>query len=233
MSALETVAEPTHRLDRVAGFTELRSQALHVHVDGASLDIGRGIPDRLEQMRSTLHAPPALGKNEQQFVLRRREVDQPVLDRHAMLGAIYSNWPNSKDISWPDAAGAETAQDGADAEHELLRAERLGEVIVRAEREATNAILLFAARREHEHRDIARCRIGAKLIEDVIARGARQHEIEDDERRALLSSGDQGVRPGRRGGDAVARLHEVVGDEGDDVRLVIDDEHALAGTSIR
>ena len=37
------------------------------------------------------------------------------------------------------------------------------------------------------------------------------------------------VGSGGRGGDAVAGFDEVIGDEGDDVRLVVDDEHALAG----
>ena len=37
------------------------------------------------------------------------------------------------------------------------------------------------------------------------------------------------VGAGRRGGDAVAGFDEVVRDERDDVRLVVDDEDALAG----
>ena len=37
------------------------------------------------------------------------------------------------------------------------------------------------------------------------------------------------VRPGGRRRDAIAGFDEVVGDEGDDVRLVVDDEDALAG----
>ena len=61
----------------------------------------------------------------------------------------------------------------ADAKHELLRAERLRQIIVGAERQSANAVLLFLARREHEHRDVARRVVGAQLLEDVVARTCR------------------------------------------------------------
>ena len=104
-----------------------------------------------------------------------------------------------------DAARAEAAQDRADAQHELLRAERLREVVVGAEREAANAIRLFAARGEHEHRDVARGRLRAKLLEHVVARGARQHEIEHDERRDVpVARRSSASGPDRRRRDTVA-----------------------------
>ena len=78
-------------------------------------------------------------------------------------------------------------KDRADAQHELLRAERLRQIVVGAERESANAVLLFATRGEHEHRHVARRVVGAKLLEHLVARRAGQHEIEHDERRALLS----------------------------------------------
>src|SRR5689334_23485134 len=47
VSALETVAESPHGLDQIAGFAELRAQALYVHVDRARLNVGGGFPHRL------------------------------------------------------------------------------------------------------------------------------------------------------------------------------------------
>ena len=80
MSSAQPVAEAAHGLDQVAGRTELRAQPLHVHVDGARLDVGRGFPHRLEQVRARLHAAAPLGEREQQLVLGRRELDRRSVD---------------------------------------------------------------------------------------------------------------------------------------------------------
>ena len=126
-------------------------------------------------------------------------------------------------------AGRHAAQNRADAQHELLRAERLREVVVGAECESSNAVRLFAPRGEHEHRDVARRRGVAQLLEHVVARRARQHEVEHDERGPFLSRGRQRVGSGGGSGNPIARFDEMVRDQRDDVRLIVDDENALAG----
>ena len=146
-----------------------------------------------------------------------------------MLVAVDRDRADGEDVGRAGAAGAQAAQDRADAQHELLRAERLREIVVGAEREAANAVVLFAARREHEHRHVARRRLRAKLLEHVVARRAGQHEIEDDERGRSCRAAVERVGSGGRRRDAIAGFDEVVRDERDDVRFVVDDEHALAG----
>jgi hypothetical protein len=68
------------------------------------------------------------------------------------------------------AARAEAAKDGAHPEHQLLRAERLGEVVVRTEREPLDAIGFLATRREHQNGDVA-CRVvRAQLVDHLVPR---------------------------------------------------------------
>ena len=102
------------------------------------------------------------------------------------------------DVGRPDAAGAHPTENRADAKHEFLRAERLGEVIVGAERESANAVLFFAARREHEDGHVARRLVRPQLLEHVVARRAGQHEVEHDQRGTLLPSGGQRLGSGGR-----------------------------------
>ena len=116
-----------------------------------------------------------------------------------------------------------------DPEHELLRAERLGDVIVGAEREAANAIDLFLARREHHDGDAAGRVVALQFFEDFEPRHAGQHEIEHDQRRVFTARDRQRVRTRRRRRHAVSGLREMVDDERDDIGLVVHDEHALAG----
>src|ERR1051325_8576317 len=133
-------------------------------------------------MRTTLHASTPLRKDEQQLVFGWCEVDQPPVARYAMLRAVDRDRAEGENVGGPDTARAEPAENRADAEHELLRTEGLREIIIGAERQAPNAILFFAACGEHEHRDVARGRLGTQLLEDVVARRAGQHQVEDDER---------------------------------------------------
>ena len=123
--------------------------------------------------------------------------------------------------------GTHASQDRADPQHQLLRAEGLREVVIGAEREAADAIRLFAARGEHEYRDIARGVVTAQLLEHVEPGQPGEHQVEDDDRGAFLPRETECVLAVRGGGDAVAGFREVVRDEGDNVRLIVDDKDAL------
>ena len=103
--------------------------------------------------------------------------------------------PIGEDVRRSGAARAQSPQDRADAQHELLRAERLREVVVGAERQASNAVGLFAASGEHEDGHLARRGLGAQLLENVVARRTGQHEVEDDERGALLPAASSASGP--------------------------------------
>jgi len=124
-------------------------------------------------------------------------------------------------------AGAHPAQDRGDPEHELLRAERLREVIVRAEFQSADAVGFVLACGQHQDRHAGRVRILPQASEDVEAAHPGEHQVEHDESWALAFREREGIGAGRGGRDAILRLGQMVDDERDDVRLVIDDQNAF------
>ena len=84
------------------------------------------------------------------------------------------------------------------------------------------------ARGEQEDGDVLAGFVGAELVEHFEARHARQHEVEDDQRRSVLLREAEcvGTVAGRRNPEA--GLGEVIDDECDDIRLVVDDEDAFS-----
>lgn len=65
MPGVYPVAESSHGFDHLSGHAELHTQSLNVHVDGASLDVGSRVPNRLQQMCSGLYAPARLSESQQ------------------------------------------------------------------------------------------------------------------------------------------------------------------------
>ncbi len=153
------------------------------------------------------------------------------VDPHAMRRAIDLDRADRERIARRGAGSRETSQNRAHPQHELLRAEWLGEIVVGAEREAADAVRLLASRREHQHCHLSRALGRTQMLEHLEPGHPRQHEVEHYDRRALLARGLQRLGPGRCGGHAVAALREMVRDESDDVLLVVDHEHALSAGS--
>ena len=65
--------------------------------------------------------------------------------------------------------------EGAHAHDELADAERLDDVVVGADLEAEDAVVLVAARREHQHGDVREDRVGAQRAAHLHAGHVRQH----------------------------------------------------------
>ena len=122
------------------------------------------------------------------------------------------------------------AQDRADAQGELARAERLDDVVVGADLETGDPVLLLAARGEHDDGQVGA--LGPQPSADLEAVDAGQHEVEDDE------VGRRGRRD-REGGQAVGRVRglepvatQVAEDDLGHGEVVVDDEHAGHGPSV-
>ena len=122
---------------------------------------------------------------------------------------------------WLDAA-----QDGLDADHQLGRAEGLGQVVVGALLEADDALGQGAARGQHQHRHVA---IGAEQAHDLEAVDLGQHQVEHDEGRVLGTRLAQGLAAVVGGDDAEALAFEVGAHEGHDLAVVVDDEDGPGG----
>src|SRR5689334_3197124 len=230
---LETIAESAHRFYQTAGGAELGAEPLHMHVDGACLNVGRGLPHRLEEMAARLHAAAPLREHQEQPVLSRCEVDRSAVDEHAMFAAIDVYRSNREHVGSDGRPRSHSPQNRTDAQHEFLRTEWFREIVVRAEGKATHTIRFFHARGEHEDADTQRRLRRAQLLENLVPRDVGKHQIEDDEHRLLASSSVEGVGTRRGRGDTIASLGEVIHDEGDDVRFVVNNQDALASWSRR
>ena len=120
-------------------------------------------------------------------------------------------------------AGA--AQHGADARDQLLEAERLGDVVVAAQREAADLVLGGVARGEEDDRDLRAA--GAEPACDLEALHVGQHDVEHHQLRLERRCGGERL-PARRGGlDLEALEAQRHREHVEDVRLVVDDEDAV------
>ena len=72
-----------------------------------------------------------------------------------------------------------------DAQHEFLRAEGFGEVVVGAGFEALDAVLGLRPRGEHDDRGVGGAWVAAEFPENRVAVAAWQHEVEKNQVRPL------------------------------------------------
>src|SRR5688500_4190999 len=144
-----------------------------------------------------------------------------------MLGPVDGDLADIDDIvSQRPRSGAPEYR--LDPQHKLSGTERFRQVIVGAKREPAKAIGLVTPCREHKHRYLARCLVSSQRLEHIEPRKAGEHEIEYDQRRELTLGLFQRFAP--MGGCRYLKsgLCQVIGDERDDIRLIVDDEDSLA-----
>src|SRR5262249_54969265 len=129
LSPLQPVAHFAHGQD-VPG-AEFAPQLGNVRVNGAA-DDGLGVaPDFAHQLEAGGDGALAVGEGDEEVVLLRREVDALAAPKYGVRGAV--------ELEVVDALGAlasGAAQQCLDARQQLEKAERLRQVIVRAELEA-------------------------------------------------------------------------------------------------
>src|SRR5215469_12008341 len=191
-SVIATQAEPVppaeHRRDDLrAGRIglNLAPQVLYVRVDGALIALELITPYPVDQLESRIHPAGHGCQGHEDAPLGRRQVDARA--PHPRLTPWFVKHEHSLAIS--DRALhiglAAPAQDCLHPQHELSRAERLGDVVVCAELETPDPVLLGALRGQQENRRPAR---GPYLARDRLARYVRQPEVQDNK----IGSGRRG-----------------------------------------
>ena len=114
-------------------------------------------------------------------------------------------------------------QERLDAAHQLAQAERLGQVVVRAQLEADDLVHLLVARRQEQHRRlVARAAQPAQHLEAV---HARQAHVEDHEIGRAVRRDLEAFLAVARDGHLVALLLERVLDAPRDGVFVLDDQN--------
>jgi hypothetical protein len=117
---------------------------------------------------------------------------------------------------------------GLDAGHQLARRERFDDVIISACAESGEPVGFLAARGEEDHGGVI-SRQGADATHDLDPVEARQHDVEDHQRRSTLARLLERARPVAGDGGLVARARQVAGHDLRDRRLVLDNEHGNSG----
>ena len=179
---------------------EFLAQALHVGVERAAVGGVAVAPDGAQQVVAVLGFSGALAEEEQQLELGGGEFDRFVVEVELERVLVEAE----RAVGEIDRAGRgfRAFEDGLDPQHEFLRAEGLGEVVVGPGFESLDAVLGLGAGGEHDDRDVDGAGVAAEVAEDGVAVPPGQHEVEHDQVRAL-AQGDL------RACDAVVRLEDL------------------------
>src|SRR5438270_9454825 len=228
----EPVPDPVHReeMARLAGIRlELSADVLHVRVDRAFVRLECDAVHRVEELRPREHAARLAGERRDELELGGGELDVAVPDPHAHARYIERNVASADDVT----ALRGTLRPPEHRPHpgdELLRRERLRDVVVRAELQADELVALLVAPAEDEDRDR---RVATEGPRDVEAIELRQAEVQHDEIGMLRACARERLRPIGGARDRESRVLEVVPGELDDLRLVVDDEDRLHARMLR
>src|SRR4051794_39103048 len=225
----EAVAHAVHRLDvarrRRVGL-DLAAEVLDVRVHRALVALVVVALDSVDQLEARVHAPGRLGQRDEQAPLRRGQVHALGVDRHLVAVEIEAQAPAVEAARRArvrlDALGA--AQQRAHAGDELARAEGLGHVVVGAEVQAADALVLAGAGAQHEDRD---GRLGADRRADLLAGQVGEHPVEHDQGRAHVARHRETVAPADRGEHLVALTLQVAAGDIVDRGLVVDNQDAF------
>src|SRR5262249_44012769 len=122
-----------------------------------------------------------------------------------------------------------TRQLSLDAPAQLLRAERLRDVVVRADLKASIDVGVLTTRSEQDHPHVGSPRIGAQVPQDLKSTEFRHHHVENAEIRAFCLSQHETRLAVRRGDHPVAVVFQAEADDVEDVLFVVDYEYSLGG----
>ena len=120
------------------------------------------------------------------------------------------------------------AEDGLDAGDEVAHGEGFGDVVVGAEAEAGDHVVVGVAGGEEDDGDVGGLRVGFEAPGHLESVEVVHHDVEEDE----VVGGDaprEGAEGVGRGVDAVAFEGEVVADAFADGFFVVDDEYSRRG----
>src|SRR5688500_16424611 len=113
-------------------------------------------------------------------------------------------------------------------QHHLGRTEWFGQIVIGAQRQSADTVGLFASSGQHEHRHVSGRLVAAQPFQNVESRHPGQHQVEDEKRGNLTARLLESIGSAGRSRHPESRFREVVGDERNDMRLIIDYEDSLA-----
>jgi hypothetical protein len=204
---------------------ELEPEVADRHPQEVDVRVVAGAPDCRQHLSMGDELAGMLDEVGEQSELRRR---QPEL-LAAEPGTVIVEVDDEVAVLDPPRPlgrrGRRSPQRGLDPGHELRQAERLRDVVVRAELQAADLVGLGAARGHHEDRDPAEL---ADPLDHLPAVEAGQGHVEDDEVRVPLIELAQRLVAARREDRLVARRGHPQLQQRGELGLVFDDEDPLS-----
>src|SRR5258706_3759408 len=221
-SAFEFVAHTVHgndvTLPAVVGF-EFAPQVADVAIDGALVTFEGHAMRSSEQLRAGEDAPRLAYQAGENLEFGRRQADGLFGQQHFIARAVQGHVPGADHVALRVAA--RPAQDDAHTRSQLARAERLGDVIVRAQFQADELVALFHARSQHDDRDFAFAAHRAAYVDPI---HTRHHQVEHYQVRLFTASGGQAAQAISSRNHLKAGGFEVILADLDDLGFVINDE---------
>ena len=184
----EAQPDPADGLDPFRA-AQLAAEGRHVHVDGLGRAVPVRVPDLLQDGLAADDGPRILGEKSQEIELLGRQGHLGPVDEDPSGTAIDGEGPEDLDLVQPGRLSA-APHDGADPGDQLPEAERLDDVVVRAQLQPDHPIDLGAASGDHQDRD---GRPGPQLLAEVVAVHVGQAQVE---KHHLRGGGGQGAGPG-------------------------------------
>ena len=220
---LIAVADAVHRAHRARPHTQLLAQVGHVYVD-IPVEAGEiRTGDMVEQLLPGEGSPRRGDEGVQQPKLSRRHADVPAVDGDPVHRRVEFDGAGAERLGGVCARPC-PPQDGLDPQYDLGRAERLGDVVVRAVLQTPQPILFRGACGEHDHGDVA---LGAQAAADLQPADPGQHQVEDHKVRALHRDARERLLAVSAGVDGVARAFEIHAQQALDVHGIIHQQDPL------
>jgi len=225
LGSLEAVTGAAHRLKiaRVlrVGF-DFFADAADVDVDGTRGDVGSVAPDGVEKMIAGKNAAEVAGEVIQQAKFGGGGGNGLPSNREDHGGGVDGNFSDGEGSGGKGAL--EAAQHGFDPGHEFARAEGFRDIVVGAKFETENTIGLAAfcgQENDGNGGEAGSLANGAAEFESVFA---GNHDVENEEGRALAFGVGDHVGADGVDADGEAVILQVVADEAGDIGIVFDNE---------
>ncbi len=221
---METVAEAPNGLDPAPAFSELLAQPHDMHVYCAMLDRSIVSQGTIDEFIPRKNASRPRSEEVKEAKLCGGKFHSVTCARNLVPCYVDLEGSMANDVSRL-LVSADPPQHGLHPRRKLPRAERLRNIVVRAQFQADDAVSLRVLGGQHDEGDPGRPLVGAQPLAHFEPVDARQHEIDQNQVRSAVDSLSKTRLAVRRREDLETLAPQVVTDQFDQVFFIVDDEN--------
>ncbi len=203
--------------------SEFFAQAADVGINGAGIYNALVAPDIGEEDFAAQDFTTAFHQEGDESELGGGEIEAAAFEFDGEVGAVDFKGIDGEDVRLDLllAAAVETFH----TEDEFSGAEGFGDIVIRTEFEAADAVFGFSFCGEHEDSDLGSLREGFELAADFVAVKSRKHQIQNDDIRTELPGHANPLGAGGGTADAEPSPGEMVPDQIYHVAFVLDQKN--------